>query len=145
MQFKPKILIADDIQMIRRTLKMSLITAGLTGIVEAKDGTEVVEQIKQEKFDLIICDWEMPQMSGLEALRHVRQDDNHRDTPFVMVTSVAEPAKIRQAMVDGVTDYIVKPVKPDLFLGKIMFILQKIKNTKLAEYNPSEIKEWVIS
>ena len=145
MQFVPKIMIADDIQMIRRALKTSLIKAGFTGIVEAKNGIEVVEHLEQEKFDLIICDWEMPEMSGIETLRYVRQHEDHKDTPFIMVTSVAEPEKIRQAMLDGVTDYIVKPVKPDLFLGKVMFILQKLKNAKLKEHNPLTITKWVIS
>jgi len=141
----PKIMIADDIQMIRRALKIALIKAGMTGIVEAKNGIEVVEHLKKDKFDLIICDWEMPEMSGIETLRYVRQDEQHKETPFVMVTSVAAPEKIRQAMLDGVTDYIVKPVKPDLFVGKIMFILRKLNNMKLQNQGTTTIKEWVIS
>lgn len=145
MQFQPKILIVDDVQMIRRALKTSLIKAGITGISEAKNGAEAIELLKQEKFDLIICDWEMPEVSGIETLRYVRQDEQHKEVPFVMVTSVAEPDKIRQAMLDGVSDYIVKPVKPDLFLGKIMFILKKLKTEQLKNYDPLAVKEWVIS
>jgi len=143
----PKILIADDIQMIRRALKTALLKAGFTGITEAKNGVEVIEHLKQAEFDLIICDWEMPEMSGIETLRYVRQDDRHKDTPFVMVTSVAEAASIRQAVIDGVTDYIVKPVKPDLFIGKIMFILRQMNKFKRRKLDPNEkiIKEWVIS
>jgi len=145
MQFMPKIMIVDDVQMIRRALRTALIKAGITGITEAKNGAEAIELLNQEKFDLIICDWEMPEVSGIETLRFVRADLQHQATPFIMVTSVAEPARIRQAMLDGVTDYIVKPVKPDLFLGKVMFILQKLKNDQLKDYKPMTVKEWVIS
>lgn len=145
MRYMPKIMIADDVQMIRRALKIALIKAGMTGIVEAKNGIEVVEHLKQDKFDLIICDWEMPKMTGIETLRYVRQDARHKDTPFVMVTSVAEPKNIRQAMVDGVTDYIVKPIKPDVFVGKIMFILQKLYNSKQQNQDPVTVKEWVMT
>ncbi len=145
MHYMPKVMIADDIQMIRRALKIALINAGFTGIVEAKNGVEVVEHLKRDKFDLIVCDWEMPEMTGIETLRYVRQDDTHKDTPFVMVTSIADPENIRQAMMDGVTDYIVKPVKPDLFVGKIMFILRKLNNIKHQNQDTKTIKEWVIS
>lgn len=145
MRHPPRILIADDIQMIRRALKIVLLKAGITGIVEAKNGKEVVEHLRQDQFDMIICDWEMPEMTGIETLRHVRQDARHKDIPFVMVTSVAEPENIRQAVIDGVTDYIVKPVKPDLFIGKIMFILRKLNTSKQQNRQPATIKEWVIS
>ena len=145
MQFTPKVLIVDDVQMIRRALKTTLLKAGVTGITEAKDGAEAIQLLKEETFDLIICDWEMPQVSGIETLRFVRSDARHKEVPFVMVTSVAEPDKIRQAMTDGVTDYIVKPVKPDLFLGKVMFILNKLKNEQMKNYRPMKVKEWVIS
>ena len=107
MQFNPKILIADDVQMIRRALKISLLKAGFTGITEAKNGKEAIERLKEESFDLIICDWEMPEASGIETLRFARSDEKHRNTPFIMVTSVAEPKKIKQAITEGVTDYIV--------------------------------------
>lgn len=145
MTFNPKVLIVDDAQMIRSALKITLIEAGVTGIAEAKNGREALEIMENEKFDLIICDWEMPEMSGIETLRHVRKDPRYKDTPFVMVTSVAEPENIREAVKEGVTDYIVKPVKPDLFLGKISFILQKLKNARRKNVRPLEIKEWVIT
>lgn len=141
----PKIMVADDMQMIRRNLKSVLIEAGMTGIVEAKNGAEVVAHLQQDQFDLIICDWEMPEMSGLEVLRYMRQDERHKETPFVMVTSVAEPDKIRQAMIDGVTDYIVKPVKPNLFLGKIRFVLRRFYAQHRQTSDTKEIKEWVIT
>ncbi len=125
MRSTPKLIIADDTQMIRQALKIALVNTGFTGIIEARNGREVTERIKQNTFDLIICDWEMPEMAGIEALHYIRQDPLHKNVPFVMVTSEADPEKIRQAMAEGVTDYIVKPVKPDLFIGKIMFILHK--------------------
>lgn len=145
MREMPKILIADDMQMIRRSLKTALLKAGITGIVEAKNGQEVVEQLKRGKFDLIVCDWEMPQMTGIETLRYVRQDAQHKDTPFVMVTTVADQDHIREAIREGVTDYIIKPVKPDLFVGKIMFLLRHYFANQQQDRNKLTIKKWVIS
>ena len=65
--------------------------------------------MKKEKFDLILCDWNMPEMSGLELLQAIRADDNLKDIPFVMVTAEAKKENIIEAVKAGVDSYIVKP------------------------------------
>ena len=123
----PRILVADDMQMIRRLLKSTLLKAGLMDVDEAGDGEEILGKLKHEAFDLIICDWEMPKLSGIETLRAIRSDETHKDTPFVMVTTVAEREMVRSAIDAGINDYIVKPIQPEIFTRKIKSILTELK------------------
>jgi len=126
MNQNPRILIADDMQMIRRLLKSALLKAGLIDIAEAVDGEEILTKLKYEAFDLIICDWEMPKLSGIETLRAIRLDEKHKDTPFVMVTTVAEKEMVRSAIEAGISDYIVKPIRPEVFVKKIKSVLTEL-------------------
>ncbi len=122
----PKIMIADDMQMMRKVLKSALIKAGFHDISEAINGEELLQKMAETPFDLIICDWGMPKMSGIDALRHIRSSDTHRHTPFVMVTTVTEANKVREAIEAGINDYIIKPIKPEMFVEKVKKILLKL-------------------
>jgi len=122
----PKIIIADDMQMMRRLLKSALIKAGFLDIAEAINGEELLQKLDEAPFDLIICDWDMPKMSGIDALRHIRSSETHKDIPFVMVTAVAEAAQVKQAIEAGISDYIIKPIKPEQFADKMKGILTKL-------------------
>jgi two-component system chemotaxis response regulator CheY len=119
-------MIADDMQMMRRLLKSSLMKAGFVDITEAINGEELLQKMNEINFDLIICDWDMPRMSGIDALRHIRKSDNHRNIPFVMVTAVADASQVKQAIEVGISDYIIKPIKPDVFVEKVKLILSKL-------------------
>ena len=123
----PRILVADDMQMIRRILKSSLQHAGLSDVSEAQDGEEVLGKLKHEAFDLIICDWEMPKLSGIDTLRAIRSDATHKDTPFVMVTTISERDKVKSAIEAGINDYVVKPIQPEVFIKKITSLLAELK------------------
>lgn len=123
----PKIMIADDMQMMRRLLKSTLIKAGFIDISEAINGEDLLQQLEDSAFDLIICDWDMPRMSGIDALHRIRKSDEHKDTPFVMVTAVADAGQVRQAIEAGISDYIIKPIKPEQFLEKIKSVLLKLE------------------
>ena len=120
MQFTPKVMIVDDVQMIRRALKISLLKAGVTGVTEAKNGAEAIELLKQEKFDLIICDWEMPNMSGLELLQKIRSDGRLKNIAFLMATAVTDTENVTKAIQAGVTDYVTKPFQPDILCKKLV-------------------------
>ena len=122
----PKIIIADDMQMMRRLLKTALMKAGFDDITEAMNGEELLKKLDEVSFDIIICDWDMPRMSGIDALRRIRSSDNFKDIPFVMVTAVSEAAQVKQAIEAGISDYIVKPIKPEVFVEKIKSILSKL-------------------
>ncbi len=123
MKQQPKIVIADDMQMMRRLLKSALIKAGFQDITEAINGEELLQKLDETHFDIIICDWDMPKMTGIDALRRIRSSDTHKHIPFVMVTAVADAAQVKQAIEVGINDYIIKPIKPDLFVDKVKKIL----------------------
>ncbi|MDH5445147.1 MAG: response regulator [Gammaproteobacteria bacterium] len=122
----PKIMIADDMQMMRRLLKSSLLKAGFADITEAINGEELLTKLDEQKFDLIICDWDMPKMSGYDALQFIRKHDAHKNIPFVMVTAVADSEKVKQAIQMGINDYIIKPIKPEHFVDKVKNVLSKL-------------------
>ena len=125
MKPSPRIIIADDVSIMRRLLKTALLKAGYSNIHEADDGVDLLNKLNNESYDLIICDWDMPRMSGLDALQEIRNTDRLKSIPFIMVTAVAESEQVKQAIEAGISDYIVKPVKPDVFKKKVTDLLSK--------------------
>ncbi len=117
-----KILIVDDFATMRRIVKNILTQLGFKNIIEADDGTTALERLKSEKVDLIVSDWNMPKMTGLDLLKAVRSDPNMADTPFIMVTAEAQQDNIILAVKAKVSQYIVKPFTADTLGEK----LQKI-------------------
>ena len=109
MDLNMKVLIVDDFATMRRILKNILKQIGFSNIAEAEDGKTALVQLKNRKFDLVLCDWNMPEMTGLELLQKVRSDDELKDTPFVMVTTEAHKDNILDAVKAGVSNYVVKP------------------------------------
>ena len=108
---KLKTLIVDDISSMRMMIKSVLREYG---IIE-----KAVEVIAASRFDLIICDWDMPKMNGLEFLQHVRADETTRQLPFIMLTANANREHVAQAIDAGVSDYLAKPFKPADLIRKI--------------------------
>lgn len=109
MDLNMKVLVVDDFATMRRILKNILKQIGFTNISEADDGKIALTELKKEKFDLILCDWNMPQMSGLELLTALKSDNGLKDIPFVMVTAEAQKDNILEAVKAGVNSYVVKP------------------------------------
>lgn len=114
-----KILVVDDFATMRRIVKNILTQLGFKNIVEADDGTTALNVLKNEKIDLIISDWNMPKMTGLDLLKAVRADPNLAETPFIMVTAEAQQDNIILAVKAKVSQYIVKPFTADV-LGEKM-------------------------
>lgn len=114
-----KVLIVDDFATMRRIIKNIMAQLGYKNIVEADDGSTALTILKQEKIDLIISDWNMPKMSGLELLKAVRNDADMADTPFVMVTAEAQQDNIILAVKAKVSQYIVKPFTAETLSAKI--------------------------
>ncbi|MDA3971510.1 MAG: response regulator [Desulfobulbaceae bacterium] len=104
-----KVLVVDDFTAMRRIVKKFLIQLGFKDIVEADDGTTAVDLLKTQKVDLIISDWNMPEMTGLELLQHIRTDPGTEDIPFIMVTTEAQRDDIILAVRAKVSQHIVKP------------------------------------
>jgi two-component system chemotaxis response regulator CheY len=109
MDLNMNVLVVDDFATMRRILKTILRQIGFTKIIEADDGKTALAELKREKFGLILCDWNMPEMSGLDLLMAVRSNEGLKDIPFVMVTAEAKKENIIEAVKAGVSSYIVKP------------------------------------
>ena len=114
-----KILVVDDFATMRRIVKNILTQLGFKNIVEADDGTTAMKLLQQEKIDLIISDWNMPKMTGLELLKAVRAEPSWAKIPFIMVTAEAQQDNIILAVKAKVSQYIVKPFTADTLGEKI--------------------------
>nr|MBF0221625.1 response regulator [Desulfobulbaceae bacterium] len=118
-----KVLVVDDFATMRRILKNILSQLGYKHIIEADDGTTAMGVLKQEKIDLIISDWNMPKMTGLELLKNVRSNPDLAPIPFIMVTAEAQQDNIILAVKAKVSQYIVKPFTADTLGEKIKKVL----------------------
>lgn len=119
-----KVLIVDDFATMRRILKNILKQIGFKNLVEADDGTSAWEILQGQSIDLIISDWNMPKMTGLELLKKVRASDNHKRTPFLMVTAEAQKQNVIEAVQAGVSNYVVKPFTAEAISDKLEKILK---------------------
>jgi two-component system chemotaxis response regulator CheY len=119
-----KVLIVDDFATMRRILKNILKQLGFKNLVEADDGTTAWEALEGQKIDLIISDWNMPKMTGLELLKKVRASDAHKGTPFLMVTAEAQKQNVIEAVQAGVSNYVVKPFTAEAISDKLKKILK---------------------
>jgi two-component system chemotaxis response regulator CheY len=118
-----KVLVVDDFATMRRILKNILTQIGYKNIIEADDGTTAMGVLKHEKIDLIISDWNMPKMTGLELLKNVRANPNLATIPFIMVTAEAQQDNIILAVKAKVSQYIVKPFTADTLGEKIKKVI----------------------
>ena len=106
---KTRILVVDDSRVMRKIITKHLVAMGLNNWIEAADGKEALRIISHDNIDLILSDWNMPRMYGIDLLRAVRNDENTSDIPFIMISAEAQKHLLAQAVEAGVTYYIVKP------------------------------------
>ena len=118
-----KVLVVDDFATMRRIVKNILTQLGYKSVVEADDGTTAINVLKQEKIGLIISDWNMPKMTGLDLLKNVRANPEWAKIPFIMVTAEAQQDNIILAVKAKVSQYIVKPFTADTLGEKINKVL----------------------
>jgi two-component system chemotaxis response regulator CheY len=121
-----KILVVDDFATMRKVIRNLLKQVGYENIVEAEDGVIALKTLKSQKIDLVVSDWNMPNMTGLELLKAVRSDEELKATPFLMVTAEALQDNVIAAVKAGVSNYIVKPFTAEVLNDKITKILEKI-------------------
>jgi two-component system chemotaxis response regulator CheY len=114
-----KVLVVDDFATMRRIVRNILKQLGFTNIVEADDGTTALEIMKADKIDLVLCDWNMPKVSGLDLLKQMKADSDLKDIPFLMITAEAQKQNIIEAVKTGVSNYIVKPFTADTITEKL--------------------------
>lgn len=114
-----RILIADDVPSARKVLRKLLARLGFTEVVEASNGVEGIEHLKQSKFDLIISDWQMPELDGIGLLNQLRELPEWSSTPVLFVTSSNEREQVLEALEAGVTGYLCKPFNLQILSEKI--------------------------
>lgn len=123
MKDKIKILLVDDMSSMRGVIKMFLKSGDFDQIDEASDGEQAWKRLSFGQYNIVICDWDMPNMSGLELLEKVRTDEKLKDLPFLMLTANNSMDKVKLAIDAGVNDYIAKPFQPDKLLAKMSKII----------------------
>lgn len=119
MDMAMRVLIVDDFSTMRRIIKNLLRDIGFTNAVEADDGSTALPILRTSEVGLMITDWNMPHMPGIELLRHVRAEERLKDLPVLMVTAEASRDQIMQAVEAGVNGYIIKPFTAETLAKKI--------------------------
>ena len=122
---EPQVLVVDDIAATRAIMRDMLYEMGFTSVVEAADGREALEILKDSRAQLIICDHMMEDVSGLDLLYQLRNHAYLVDIPSIVVSSCADVTVVETALDLGAADYIVKPISFKLFRRKIVDVLSR--------------------
>ena len=123
-----KFLVVDDFSTMRRIVRNLLKELGYTNAEEAEDGVVALNMLKNNKFDFVVSDWNMPNMTGIELLKNIRADETLKNLPVLMITAEARKENIIEAAQAGANGYIVKPFTAatlDEKLNKIFKNLEK--------------------
>ena len=125
-----RILLVEDTLNMLNLMRSILNNIGFKNIDTARDGVEAWELIQNnsEGYGLILSDWEMPKMDGLQLLIKVRSDENFKDCPFIIISSTSQLEKVKMAISAGVTDYMVKPISQKNMENKVVPYLAKKKD-----------------
>ena len=123
-----KILVVDDFSTMRRIIKNLLRDLGFSNADEADDGNSALPMLQTGKYDFLVTDWNMPGMTGIELLQHVRADENLKTLPVLLVTAEAKRDQIVAAAQAGVNGYVVKPFTAAVLKEKIEKIFERIES-----------------
>ena len=122
-----RILIVDDFSTMRRIVKNLLNDLGFTNTAEADDGTTALVELQKAKFDLVVTDWNMPGMPGIDLLKAIRADAALAKIPVLMVTAEAKREQIIEAAQAGVNGYIIKPFTAATLEDKLVKIFERME------------------
>ena len=119
------VLVVDDYKTMIRIIRNLLKQLGFENVEDAADGQEALEKMKNadQKFGLVISDWNMEPMTGYELLREVRADDGLKATPFIMVTAESKTENVVAAKRAGVNNYIVKPFNAETLKSEMSAVI----------------------
>jgi two-component system chemotaxis response regulator CheY len=118
-----KVLIVDDYKTMLRILRNLLKQLNFNNIEDATDGSMALQKLRQENFGMVISDWNMEPMTGIQLLREVRADDKLKHLPFIMITAESKSENVIAAKEAGVSNYIVKPFNAETLKTKIVSVL----------------------
>jgi two-component system sensor histidine kinase/response regulator len=117
------ILIVDDYLLIRTAVRQVLTELGFINIFQAENGKTAQDLMRKQHIDIVIGDWSMPVMSGIELLAWMRKDSRYARTPYMMLTAESNPASVRSALQAGVSAYMIKPFTVHSFASKFMAMI----------------------
>ena len=124
------VIIVEDIAPMRTIIRTVLKAIGISEIIDAPNGVEALKILEQrhkqsggKPADLIICDWNMPHMTGIELLTKIRTESNFKKLPFLMLTAQANEEHLREAITAGASDYVVKPFQARTLESKVRALL----------------------
>jgi two-component system, chemotaxis family, chemotaxis protein CheY len=127
-----KILVVDDFSTMRRIVKNLLADLGYTNVAEADDGKTAWPMLQQGDFEFVVTDWNMPGMTGIDLLKHIRADARLASLPVLMVTAEAQREQIVEAAQAGVNGYIIKPFTAATLKEKLDKIFQRLSASSAA-------------
>ncbi len=117
------VLIVDDYKTMLRIIRNLLKQLGFNHVDEAADGSAALQKLRDKSYGLVISDWNMEPMSGLQLLKEVRADVKLKDVPFIMITAESKSENVIAAKQAGVSNYIVKPFNAATLKGKLTAVL----------------------
>jgi two-component system, chemotaxis family, chemotaxis protein CheY len=119
MNYDINILIVEDLMTTRLFLRRTLKKLGYTNVVLSEDGEAALKELEQKAYDLIISDWHMPKMDGLDFFKALSKNRKWSEIPFLLITAEKERGKVIEAVKAGIKEYLVKPVQPEKLSSKI--------------------------
>lgn len=117
------VLIVDDYKTMLRIIRNLLKQLGFNNVDEATDGSDALTKLRQKEYGLVISDWNMEPMTGLQLLREVRADDKLKNLPFIMITAESKTENVIAAKEAGVSNYIVKPFNAATLKAKLVSVI----------------------
>src|ERR1017187_1924236 len=126
-------LVVDDFEAMRNVTASQLRSMGAKAIVMANNGAEALRMLKDKRVDIVLSDWNMPVMTGLELLKEMRADKKLSHLPFIMITAEAERKRVDEAIANGVSDLLVKPYTADRLATRI----EKALTSRLRSVAPA--------
>jgi two-component system, chemotaxis family, chemotaxis protein CheY len=117
------ILIVDDYKTMLRIIRNLLKQLGFDNVDEAADGSSALQKLREGKYSLVISDWNMEPMTGIQLLKEVRADGNLKNLPFIMITAESKTENVVIAKEAGVSNYIVKPFNAATLKSKLVGVL----------------------
>ncbi|HED09499.1 MAG TPA: response regulator [Caldithrix abyssi] len=114
-----KVIFVEDSPTMRRIIMNSLNKIGISQIIEAENGVDALEKIGDQDVDMVITDWNMPEMNGEELVKELRGNSKYKETPILMITTRGMQDDVMSAIKMGVNGYIVKPFTPEVLKKKM--------------------------
>ncbi len=122
---EPKtILFVEDSPTMRRIIANSLRQVGFEEIIEAENGVDALEKLEGKEIDLVVTDWNMPEMNGAELVKTLREMPAYAEVPIIMITTRGVKDDVIAAMKLGVNGYIVKPFTPEILQEKLKSVMR---------------------